>query len=52
MCDHLNDTALRSVAALDPLNLILDNLSQDHEEDCPPPPAESRSWQTHHAAVA
>ena len=35
--DHLNDTALRSVAALDPLNLILDNLSQDHEEDCPPP---------------
>ena len=37
MYDHLNDTALRSVAALDPLNLILDNLSQDHEEDCPPP---------------
>ena len=33
MRDHLNDTALRRVAALDPLKLILDNLSQDHEED-------------------
>jgi len=31
---HLNDTALRRVAVLDPLKLILDNLSQDHEEDC------------------
>jgi len=34
MRDHLNDTALRRVAVLDPLKLILDNLSQDHEEDC------------------
>lgn len=34
MRDHLNDTALRRVAVLDPLKLILDNLSQDHEEAC------------------
>jgi glutaminyl-tRNA synthetase len=34
MRDHLNDTALRRVAVLDPLKLVLDNLPEDHEEDC------------------
>lgn len=34
MRDHLNDTALRKVAVLDPVKLILENVAPDHSEDC------------------
>jgi glutaminyl-tRNA synthetase len=34
MRDHLNETALRRVAVLDPLKLILENLDANHEEAC------------------
>jgi glutaminyl-tRNA synthetase len=34
MRDHLNDTALRKVAVLDPLKLVLENVPEDHSEDC------------------
>lgn len=34
MRDHLNETALRKVAVLDPLKLVIDNLDAGHEEEC------------------
>ncbi len=34
MRDHLNDTALRKVAVLDPLKLVLENVPEGHSEDC------------------
>jgi glutaminyl-tRNA synthetase len=34
MRDHLNDTALRRIAVLDPLKLVLENLEEGHEEEC------------------
>jgi glutaminyl-tRNA synthetase len=34
MRDHLNETALRKIAVLDPVKLTLENLSADHHEDC------------------
>ena len=32
--EDLNERALRALAVLDPLKLIIDNLPEDHEEDC------------------
>ncbi len=37
MRDHLNDTALRRVAVLDPIKLILENVPPGHSEDCHAP---------------
>jgi len=34
MRDHLNDTALRRIAVIDPLRLILENVPEGHEEEC------------------
>ncbi len=34
MRDHLNDTALRKIAVLDPVKLVLENLNADHDEEC------------------
>lgn len=34
MRDHLNDTALRKVAVLDPVKLILENVDAGHVEEC------------------
>lgn len=34
MRDHLNDTALRRIAVIDPVKLVLENLPEDHQEDC------------------
>jgi glutaminyl-tRNA synthetase len=34
MRDHLNDTALRRIAVIDPLKLILENVPEGHEEEC------------------
>ncbi len=34
MRDHLNETALRKVAVLDPVKLILENIPEGHTEDC------------------
>ena len=34
MRDHLNDTALRKIAVLDPVKLVLENINADHEEEC------------------
>ena len=34
MRDHLNETASRKVAVLDPIRLVLENLPQDHYEAC------------------
>ena len=37
MRDHLNDTALRKVAVLDPIKLVLENVPPGHSEDCHAP---------------
>ncbi|MFZ9480539.1 MAG: glutamine--tRNA ligase/YqeY domain fusion protein [Burkholderiaceae bacterium] len=37
MRDHLNDTALRKVAVLDPVKLVLENVPPGHSEDCHAP---------------
>ena len=37
MRDHLNDTALRRVAVLDPIKLVLENVPPGHSEDCHAP---------------
>jgi glutaminyl-tRNA synthetase len=37
MREHLNETALRRIAVLDPLKLIIDNCPDDHEELCEAP---------------
>ena len=34
MRDHLNETALRKVAVLDPVKLVLENIPEGHTEDC------------------
>ncbi len=34
MRDHLNETALRKVAVLNPVKLILENIPEGHTEDC------------------
>ncbi len=34
MRDHLNDTALRKIAVIDPVRLVLENVAQDHQEEC------------------
>jgi len=34
MRDDLNETALRRVAVLDPLKLVIENLPEHHQEDC------------------
>jgi glutaminyl-tRNA synthetase len=34
MRDHLNDTAHRRVAVLDPLKLVIENFPEDAQEDC------------------
>ena len=34
MRDHLNETALRKVAVLDPVKLVLENIPEGHVEDC------------------
>jgi glutaminyl-tRNA synthetase len=34
MRDHLNETALRKVAVLDPVKLILENIPEGHTEEC------------------
>jgi len=34
MRDHLNDTALRRIAVIDPLRLTLENVPEGHEEEC------------------
>ena len=34
MRDHLNETALRRIAVLDPLKLVLENVDSGHEEEC------------------
>ena len=34
MRDHLNETALRKIAVLDPVKLILENVPENHSEDC------------------
>ena len=37
MREHLNETALRRIAVLDPLKLIIDNCPENHEELCEAP---------------
>ena len=37
MRQHLNETALRRIAVLDPLKLIIDNCPENHEELCEAP---------------
>ena len=34
MRDHLNDTALRRIAVIDPVKLVLENVPEGHEEEC------------------
>ncbi len=37
MRDHLNETALRRIAVLDPVRLVIDNYPEDQEEMCEAP---------------
>ena len=37
MRDHLNETAHRKIAVLDPVKLVLENVAEDHREECHAP---------------
>jgi glutaminyl-tRNA synthetase len=37
MRDHLNETALRRIAVLDPIKLVIDNYPEEQEENCEAP---------------